>query len=237
MKIKNIAYITAICIMVFSVLGTVAVFAPPQTPLLPAPIEVVNPPDSTLEVTTPEGQSLDVTLDEPIEVINDEGDSLDVEVKNFPSNVAVVNDVGTSLDVAVNNFPNNIAVNNFPNSIDVENTLDVSGWLHTTESGSQDWVSLPTSAHSQLSIDTDGYREVTIVFDCTEDTQIFEVAWMTDGRLYFAESWTYDEGKPDDVDTRYFFKTYPIQGETMIIYWGPVPIIVDLVSITYYMTT
>ena len=259
MKLKNVAYITVICVMIFSVLGTAVVFAPPQSPLLPAPIGVINPPDSTLEVSTPEGQSFDVTLDEPISVITDEGDSLEVEVNNFPENVAVVNDVGSSLDVAVNNFPDNvavindegssldvdvnnfpssIAVNNFPSSINVENGLDVSGWLHTTESGHQTWVSLASSTHDQLSIDAEGYREVTVVFDCSEDSVLFEVAWLTDGQLHFAESDDYGTLHSDTGgSTRYFFKTYQIKGQTMIIYWGPTTVPVSEISLTYYITT
>jgi hypothetical protein len=217
MKLKNIAYITAICVMIFSVLGTVAVFAPPQGSLLPAPIEVINSPDSTLAVTTPEGQSLDVTLDEPIEVVNDEGDSLDV------------------------------SVNNFPDSIDVENTLDVSGWLHTTESGSQIWTTFgDEDQHGEVFIDTEGYREITIAFDSSQDSVDFGLAWSIDGVYKWAEGWNYGDVKltgfttPYDTTITYFFKTYNVQGEILEISWfadGGILSSGDGISILYYMTT
>ena len=218
MKLKNVALVTVVCVMIFSVLGAISVFAPPPETLFPAPVEVINAPESTLEVTIPEGDSLDVSLDEPIAVVNDESDVLDVDV---------------------NNFPDSIEVNNFPDSIKVENNLDISGWLHTTQKGHQHWVAFPATPTTYgISIDTEGYREITVVFDSSISSVDFEISWeLSDTYWYYAEQWTYSDEKTS-TDTRYFFKTYDIQGQTLRIDFKTDDLSNgQVVSIDYYLTT
>ena len=219
MKLKRIAIIIVVCSIVSSIFGSIVVFAPPQGSLLPAPIEVINPPDTSLKVTTPEGQSLDVTLDEPIEVVNQAGNSLDVTLDE-------------PIDVVVTN----------PNS-----AADISGWLHTTYSGSKIWNEFLEEGNSGIVlVDTEGYREITVVFDSSQDSVDFGIAWTMNSTFRWAEGWTYGNEKPPTYATpdggtpRYFFKTYPVQGETLEIFWHASYQILssgDVVSIAYYMTT
>jgi hypothetical protein len=253
MKLKNIAYITAICVMIFSVLGTVVVFAPPQGPLLPAPIEVINPPDTTLAVTTPEGQSLDVTLDEPIEIVNPVGSTLDVTLDEpidvildepidvtLDEPIEIVNPVGGSLDVTLDE-PIDVVITN------TNSQMDITGWLHTTTSGNEDWNTFSLTAnYDSVFIDTEGYREITVVFDSSQDAVDFGLAWTIDGQFRWVEGWTFGNEKPSPFTTpygsspTYFFKTYPVQGEMLEINWYAVSEVLssgEHVSIAYYMTT
>jgi hypothetical protein len=235
MKLKKLLIITMVCLVVASIFGNIVVFAPPQTPLLPAPIEVINPPDSSLNVITPEGQSLDVTLDEPIEVVNQAGTSLDVSLDE-PIAVTLDEPIDVKLDEPIDVLVTNI-----------NSATDISGWLHTTQSGKQIWNEFqPTGNSAQVFIDTEGYREITIVFDSSKDSVDFGIGWTIDGMFRWAEGWTYGNEKPPtyttpDGDTpRYFFKTYPVQGETLEIFWYAAAGVLysgEGVSIAYYLTT
>ena len=221
MKLKRIAIVIVVCIIVSSIFGSIVVFAPPQGPLLPAPIEVVNPPDTSLEVTTPEGQSLDVTLDEPIEVVNQAGTSLDVTLDE-------------PIDVVVTN----------PNS-----AADISGWLHTKKSDTKLWNEFlgPLVGNSgSWVIDTEGFREITVVFESSQNAVDFGIGWTINGDFSWAEGWQYGNEKPpsytvpDGSTPRNFFKTYAVQGESLYIDWHAAAGILssgELVSIAYYLTT
>jgi hypothetical protein len=235
MKIKELLIITSVCFAIASIFGSVLVFAPPHTPLLPAPIEVINPPDTALNIITPEGQSLDVTLDEPVNVTLDEP-------------IEIANPTGTSLAVTLDE-PINVTLDE-PIDVVVTNTnsvANISGWLHTTKSGKQIWTEFENTSNSaQVFIDTEGYREITIVFDSSKDSVDFGIGWTIDGAFRWAEGWTYGNEKPPtfttpDGDTpRYFFKTFPVQGETLEIFWYAAAGVLSSgegVSIAYYLTT
>jgi hypothetical protein len=218
MNLKRIAIVTVVCALILSVLGSTSVFAPPQTPLLPAPVEVVNPPDESLNVVVA-NDTLAVTLDESIEIVNPDGESLNVTLDE-------------PIDVVITN---------------TDSALNVSGWLHTTASGHEDWNTfLPAPNYDSVFIDTEGYREITVVFDSSNDTVVFGIAWELDGQFRWAEGWQFGDEKPPPFTNplgqtpRYFFKTYSIQGEVMEIFWYAPDLALasgDLVSVAYYMTT
>ena len=98
----------------------------------------------------------------------------------------------------------------------------------------------------QLFIDTEGYREITVVFDSSDDSVMFGLAWELNNQFRWAEGWSFGSEKPPTFTTpfltnpRYFFKTYTVQGELLQIFWYASEGTLasgDLVSIAYYMTT
>jgi hypothetical protein len=235
MKLKRIALVTVVCAIIFSVIGSASVFAPPQTPLLPAPIEVINPPDESLNVVVT-NDTLAVTLDESIEIVNPDGESLNVTLDE-PIDVVVANDtLAVTLDE-----PIDVVVTN------TYSPLDVSGWLHTTQSGHESWNTFNEgSDFANVFVQTEGYREITIVFDSSQDNVVFGISWLINDTIRDADAWTFGSQPsptfttPEGTTPSYFFKTYPVQGETLRIAWYAAAGVLwsgDFVDIAYYMTT
>lgn len=212
--------------MITSIIGTKLVSAPnpnPGNPLLPLDVLITN----TNPITVAVDGTVEITNTNPINV-NIDGETVKI-------------DDSTPLQV------------NVKDGVKVTNTnaeaipVDVSGWLHTAQEGHQTWTEFQEEGNYQaIFIDTEGYREITIVFDSSKDNVDFGVAWELDGQFRYSEGWTYGSEKPATFTTplgetpRYFFKTYQIQGELMEISWYAGYQVLasgDGVSIAYYMTT
>ena len=214
------------CLLIYAlsltILGGTIVFAPnpnPGNPFVPLDVLITN--TDPIQVTIDSTENVNVEIPDGVEVTNtvtvdgtvevDDSDPIDVEV---PDGVKITN----------------------PEDI----TLDLTGWLHTTQQGSQVWNQGygPGAFFSQMVIDTEGYREITVVFDSSISSVDFEISWeLSDTYWYYAEQWTYSDEKTS-TDTRYFFKTYDIQGQTLRIDFKTDDLSNgQVVSIDYYLTT
>jgi hypothetical protein len=221
MKWKIALVFTLICAMTISILGGALVYAPaPGNPLLPLDVIVKN--------TDP----IQVSIDGTVEI--DSSENVNVEI---PDGVEVTNTVTVDGKVGIDDSdPVNVEVAN-SNPL----TVDVSGWLHTTKQGSQVWNQGygPGPFYSQMVIDTNGYREITIVFYANENNAEFEIDWMLDGDFSTREEWVYSTEKTASGSSEdYFFKTYPIQGENLrIFFYVASASATTTIELHYYMTT
>ena len=215
------------CLLIYAlsltILGGTIVFAPnpnPGNPFVPLDVLITN--TDPIQVTIDSTENVNVEIPDGVEVTNtvtvdgtvevDDSDPIDVEV---PDGVKITN----------------------PEDI----TLDLTGWLHTTQQGSQVWNQGygPGAFFSQMVIDTEGYREITIVFYTNENNAEFEIDWMLDGEFLTKEKWTYSAEKTAGGSSEdYFFKNYPIQGENLRIYFYIASAsATTTVKLNYYMTT
>jgi hypothetical protein len=221
------------CLLIYAlsltILGGTIVFAPnpnPGNPLVPLDVLVTN--TDPIQVTIDSTQNVNVEIPDGVEVTNTVTVDGTVEV-----------DDSDPIDVEV------------PDGVEIKNTnpipVDISGWLHTTQSAHQNWVTFDSTAnYGQIFVDTEGYREITVVFDSSQDDVVFGLAWELDGEFRWAEGWKFAAEKPPTFTTplgttpSYFFKTYPVQGELLEIFWYASAGTLasgDLVSVAYYMTT
>jgi hypothetical protein len=233
MKWKTVIAAILICLIAISTLGGGLVFAPsPGNPLVPLDVLITN--------TDP----IQITIDGEVSINSSE--TVNVEV---PNGVEVTNTVTVNGTVAIDDSePVDVEVKG---GVEVLNTIpiavDVSGWLHTTHHGHEYYSSFDAGANYDFNyIDAEGYREVTVVFESTQDSVLFGIGWTIDTVFRWEEAFTYGAEKPtasitpDGGTTSAIFKTYPVKGEILVIaYYAAAGVLAsgEGVTIAYYMTT
>jgi hypothetical protein len=235
MKMKKVIASVIIYTLAISALGVAVVFAPnpnPGNPLLPLDVLIAN--------TEP----IQVTIDGTVSIDNSE--TVNVEI---PDGVEVTNTVTVDGTVAIDDTdPVDVEV---VGGIEVLNTMpipvDIAGWLHTTQHGHEYYSEFNQGAdYDFIYIDTEGYREVTVVLESSKDEVLFGIGWTTDTVFRWEEAFTYGAQKPalsntpDGGTTSAIFKTYSVKGELLeIAYYAASGVLSNgqSVTIAYYMTT
>ena len=163
-------------------------------------------------------QNVIITNSDPIAVTLDE-------------TIEVTNPTSESLNVAV---PDGVNVNSLP-AVEVTNTLDVSGWLHTTKSGDIKGVSVPTSGVDVLDEETDGYRQVTLLIHNTGAYPCgFVVSFRLPGPITYVLETLFIVNPGTLVA-----KTYDVQGTDIILRGESADMSMNpgIVDIHYFITT
>jgi hypothetical protein len=235
MKLKRVIASVIIYTLVLSILGGAIVLAPnpnPGNPLLPLDVLITN--------TDP----IKVTIDGTVSIDNSE--TVNVEV---PDGVEVTNTVTVDGTVAIDDSdPVDVEV---VGGVQVLNTVPIpvvaSGWLHTTQHGHEYYSSFDAGANYDfIYINAEGYREVTVVLESTQDNVLFGIGWTVDSVFRWEEAFTYGAEKPNAKitpgggTTSAIFKTYPVKGELLeIAYYADAGVLSsgEGVTIAYYLTT
>lgn len=235
MKMKKVIASVIIYTLALSALGVAVVFAPnpnPGNPLLPLDVLIKN--------TEP----IQVTIDGTVSIDNSE--TVNVEV---PDGVEVTNTVTVDGTVAIDDSnPVDVKI---PDGVEITNpediTLDVTGWLHTTQYGHEYYSSFNAGMNfDSIYVDTEGYKEVTVVLESTRDEVLFGIGWTTDTVFRWEEAFTYGDEKPTVSNAPYggttsaIFKTYSVKGELLEIAYHAASGVLssgESVTIAYYMTT
>lgn len=215
-KIRRFVTTTIVCVLVASIFGSAMVLAPAPDLIFPQLIDVfvTNTSNDPVPVDVTD-DTLDVTLDEPIDVTLDE--PIDV---TLDEPIEVTNPSGESLDV------------------NVANTLDVSGWLHTTEWGKVSmefpggWLGII------FQVKTDGYRQIAIgINDVVGADFTFSLHWFVGNatgfwKIYSEPEFTVTAGTED------FLITSEVIGN-ILIFWGvdKTPGEPASYNVRYYLTT
>lgn len=179
-------------------------------------------PKSWLEVLVMNGPGNPVPVDVigAVDVAVDDTDPIAVDVQN-----AVKVDDSTPIKVEVQE-PLEVE-----GTIDLVGNIDLSGWLHTTTSGTWSDV-LPKTQGDSISINTEGYRQATIIIEVSEDGLYYLITYKVDDAV-FPRGLT----ALDPIPWYGTYEVLPVVAKEMIVYLSNGGTGDISFNVTWYLTT